>query len=207
MAAPAAIPESSGGFSPLNSSPASAQESSYVTQEPATTMTIGSLALADPTPQTSPEFGPQIVPPPMPPIPPSLASPKSETDDTIDPIRQAVVQSLTAGGHSTAAILLEDGKWILEPSQVRIEVGAKATMIRITFNTQAEKLIRAGLTQAGAPSRFLIVPGEGLASTSGPTKRQAPVGSIEAEARSNPLVLQAQSLFNAEIVTVVDLRT
>ena len=80
-------------------------------------------------------------------------------------------------------------------------------MIRITFNAQAEKLIRAGLTQAGAPSRFLIVPGEASTASSSPVKRAAPQGSIEAEARNNPLVLQAQSLFNAEIVTVVDLRT
>jgi DNA polymerase-3 subunit gamma/tau len=135
------------------------------------------------------------------------AATDAASDSKIDPIREAVVQSLTAGGHGTAAILLEDGKWTLEPSSVRIEVGAKATMIRITFNPQAEKLIRAGLSQAGAPSRFLIVPGEGLASGSSPVKRQAPQGSIEAEARNNPLVLQAQSLFNAEIVSVVDLRT
>jgi DNA polymerase-3 subunit gamma/tau len=140
-------------------------------------------------------------------IPASVPSEAATTDEAIEPIRAAVVQSLTAGGHGTAAILLEDGKWTLEPSSIRIEVGAKATMIRITFNPQAEKLIRAGLTQAGAPSRFLIVPGDALASSGAPVKRQAPVGSIEAEARNNPLVLQAQSLFNAEIVSVVDLRT
>ena len=41
---------------------------------------------------------------------------------------------VTAGGHSTAAVLLEDGKWIIEGSSVRIEINAKPTMIRITFN-------------------------------------------------------------------------
>jgi len=164
-------------------------------------MTHGSLALAeDPIPQPKP--GPEIVP--------SLAaqaedqSVSAETNNATDPIRNAVVEALTQGGHATAATILDDGKWTLEPSSVRIEVGAKATMIRITFNAAAEKLIRQALTATGAPSRFLIVPGE--ASTSGPAKVRIPLGSIENEARSNPLVLQAQSLFNAEIVTVVDLR-
>ncbi len=130
----------------------------------------------------------------------------SATTDS-DHLRQAVAESLAANGHSTAATLLSDARWLLEPSSVRIEVNAKPTMIRLTFNAAAEKLIRAALTQAGAPSRFLIVPGEGLTSSGTAAKPAAPQGSIEAEARANPLVLHAQSLFNAEIVSVVDLRT
>jgi DNA polymerase-3 subunit gamma/tau len=166
------------------------------------------LALADPAEESSIsdepsiETGPQIVPLPPPTPPVSIAA---ASDDNIDPIRAAVVQSLNAGGHSTAATLVEDGKWTLEPSSVRIEVGAKATMIRLTFNAAAEKLIRAGLAQAGAPTRFTIVSGEALIGA-GPAKRSAPQGSIDAEARSNPLVVQAQSLFQAEIVSVIDLR-
>ena len=144
------------------------------------------------------ESGPQIVP--------SLAAVAAASDDETNAIRQAVAQALTAGGHATAAVLLEDAKWTIEGSTVRIEVNAKPTMIRITFNAAAEKLIRQALTQSGAPSRFMIVPGEGLAA-SGPAKVRAPLGSIENEARANPLVVQAQSVFNAEIVTVVDLRT
>jgi DNA polymerase III subunit gamma/tau len=175
--------------------------------EPAT---VGALALADQSEdplaiEPTVEYRPQIVPPQgPPPTPPATAS--ADPDD-IDPIRTAVTQALNAGGHSTAAVLLEDAKWTIEGSSVRIEVNAKPTMIRITFNASAEKLIRQALTQAGAPSRFMIVPGEGLTSSNGPAKVRAPQGSIEAEARTNPLVVQAQSLFNAEIVTVVDLRT
>jgi DNA polymerase-3 subunit gamma/tau len=145
------------------------------------------------------ESGPQIVP--------SLAAVAAASDDETNAIRQAVAQALTAGGHATAAVLLEDAKWTIEGSTVRIEVNAKPTMIRITFNAAAEKLIRQALTQAGAPSRFMIIPGEGLTNSNGPAKSRAPLGSIENEARANPLVVQAQSVFNAEIVTVVDLRT
>jgi DNA polymerase III subunit gamma/tau len=174
--------------------------------EPAT---VGALALADSGEETPlpvepiVESGPQIVPPPIPPELPAAASPD---DDAVDLIRSAVAQSLNAGGHATAAVMIEDAKWIIEGSSVRIEVNAKPTMIRITFNAAAEKLIRQGLSQAGAPSRFMIVPGEGLASTGSSAKVRAPLGSIENEARTHPLVVQAQALFNAEIVTVVDLR-
>jgi len=200
------------GFSPAisaaTSSGALAPEVSSLsasTSRPITTETtaVGLLELpetSEEAPQAEPvaESGPQIVP--------SLAATAVASDDT-DPIRHAVAQALTAGGHSTAAVLIEDGKWTIEGSSVRIEVNAKPTMIRITYNAAAEKLIRQALTQAGAPSRFMIVPGEGLTSSSGPAKSRAPQGSIEAEARANPLVVQAQSLFNAEIVIVVDLRT
>jgi DNA polymerase-3 subunit gamma/tau len=103
--------------------------------------------------------------------------------------------------------MVDEGKWTIEGSSVRIEVGAKATMIRLTFNAAAEKLIRQGLAQAGAPSRFLIVPGSAnTGSSSAPNKVRAPLGSIEKEARANPLVVQAQSIFHAEICSVVDLR-
>jgi DNA polymerase-3 subunit gamma/tau len=135
-----------------------------------------------------------------------ISGPTISADANTDPARTAVVEALNTGGHATAATLIDDGKWTIEGSSVRIEVNAKATMIRLTFNAAAEKLIRQGLSQAGAPSRFMIVPGEGLTSSGASAKVRAPLGSIENEARSNPLVVQAQAVFNAEIVTVVDLR-
>jgi DNA polymerase-3 subunit gamma/tau len=205
-------PEAMGALAPgTGSAPTVISQPAPTSSLPPEQATVGALALANQSEypiaaEPITESGPQIVPPQgPPPIFPTTATDNSPDD--IDPIRQAVAQALVAGGHATAAILLEDGKWTIEGSSVRIEVNAKPTMIRITFNAAAEKLIRQGLSQAGAPSRFLVVPGEGLAGSSGPTKSRAALGSIEQEARTNPLVVQAQSLFNAEIVTVVDLRT
>jgi len=159
---------------------------------------VGLLELPEELPEvkTTQESVPQIVP--------SLAA--SEDTSSTDSIRSAVAQALSANGHATAAVLIEDGRWIIEASSLRIEVNAKATMIRLTFNAGAEKLIRQALTQAGAPTRFMIVPGEGLTSSGGAPKVRAPLGAIDTEARTHPLVIQAQSLFNAEIVSVVDLR-
>jgi len=181
--------------------------------------TLGALALAaeadesdqidssEPPAESVLEIGPQIVPPILasaPPSPPAASNSPDEPDT--EAIRSAVVQSLAAGGHQTAATLIDDGRWNVEGSAVRIEVNSRPKMISLTFNAAAEKLIRQGLAQAGAPTRFMIVPGDGLASTGGAAKVRAPLGSIENEARNHPLVVQAQALFNAEIVTVVDLR-
>jgi DNA polymerase-3 subunit gamma/tau len=89
---------------------------------------------------------------------------------------------------------------------VRIEVNAGQKMIGITFNAAAEKLIRQGLAEAGAPTRFMLISAKGQIGPATGARTRAPLGSIENEARNHPLVIQAQSLFNAEIVTVVDLR-
>jgi len=193
---------------PVSSSPASTSPDAFTASAPIApapslslvpeiaTATAGALALAEPVEESAPaaETGPQIVPP--------LAAASENSEE----IRNAVAQALSSGGHATAAVLIEDGKWIIEGSSVRIEVNAKATMIRLTFNAAAEKIIRQALSQAGAPSRFLIVSGEGLTSSGAAPRVRAPLGSIENEARNHPLVAQAQTLFNAEIVSVVDLR-
>ena len=167
-------------------------------------VTDGALALselADTLVQPSP--GPELLPSILPPTPHPTPTP---ADLATDPIREAVAQLLDAHGHATAAAMIDDGQWTIEGSSVRIAVNAKATMIRLTFNAAAEKLVRQALTQAGAPSRFLIVPSQGATPGAAASKPRIQTGSIDAEARSNPLVLQAQAIFNAEICSVVDLR-
>jgi DNA polymerase-3 subunit gamma/tau len=171
----------------------------------ATETTTGSPALDNQAqntpPHPEPESGIRIVPPPS----PTTAAVASTSEDP-DPIRAAVVEALAANGHSTAAVMIDDAQWTIEGGGVKIAVNAKPTMIRITFNAAADRIIRQALSQAGAPSRFMIVPGEGTASNAA-TKPRIPTGSVEAEARSHPLVTEAQKIFNAEIVSVVDLRT
>ncbi|MGA2046817.1 MAG: hypothetical protein ABSG96_03950, partial [Terracidiphilus sp.] len=62
------------------------------------------------------------------------------------------------------------------------------------------------LQRLGAPARFMVVPGEGVAS-SGPASSASPVaGSIQEAALNNPLVQRAKDIFKAEVLSVVDLR-
>jgi DNA polymerase-3 subunit gamma/tau len=125
---------------------------------------------------------------------------------SIEAIRHAVGCALVEGGHVSAAQLLGAGEWKLDGGSLRIEVsGMGKKMLALTINAVAEKIIRQELQRLGAPSRFLVVPGEGAAQAAAPMA--APVaGSIQEAALANPLVQRAREIFKAEVRSVVDLR-
>ncbi len=126
----------------------------------------------------------------------------------LDAMREAAVEALGAAGHTTAATLLDAGAWTETPEAVRVDVGAKKTMLGLTVNAEAEKIIKAAVRpHAGEPSKpVLCVPGEGGAAVTKSAPRPAATGSVQALAMENPLVRQAQELFGAEVRSVVDLR-
>jgi len=125
----------------------------------------------------------------------------------IETLRLAVISALADAGHATAAQLLGAGAWTMEGTGLRIEVsGMGKKMLSLTVNAAAEKIIRQELQRLGAPSRFLVVPGEGpgTAAAAGPA---IPAGGIQEAALANPLVQRAKEIFKAEVRSVVDLRT
>jgi DNA polymerase-3 subunit gamma/tau len=123
-----------------------------------------------------------------------------------DSIRQAVVTALAAQGHATASQLLGTGSWKLDGASLRIEVpGMGKKMLALTVNAAAEKIIRQELQNLSAPTRFLVVPGEG--SVAAPAAAAAPAaGSVEEAALAHPMVQRAKEIFHAEVRSVVDLR-
>jgi DNA polymerase-3 subunit gamma/tau len=125
---------------------------------------------------------------------------------TIDVLRHAIGSALVNAGHNSAAQLLGAATWLLETSSLRIEVpGVGKKMLTLTVNAAAEKIIRHELQRLGAPSRFMVLPGEGAAQPDAPMA--APLaGSIQEAALANPLVQRAQEIFKAEVRSVVDLR-
>jgi DNA polymerase-3 subunit gamma/tau len=137
----------------------------------------------------------------------SAAAPQITEAPNLETLRLAVISALADAGHPSAAQLLGAGSWSLDGSSLRIEVpGIGKKMLSLTVNAAAEKIIRQELQRLGAPSRFLIVPGEGSAAGAAP----APVpvaGSIQETALANPLVQRAREIFKAEVRSVVDLRT
>jgi DNA polymerase-3 subunit gamma/tau len=139
-------------------------------------------------------------------IAPAMQKESSGTPSA-DALRQAVAAALDTAGHASAAQLLGAGNWILDAASLRIEVaGMGKKMLSLTVNAAAEKIIRQELQRLGAPSRFMVVPGEGSAA---PVAAQmaAPVrGSIQEAALENPLVQRAKEIFKAEVRSVVDLR-
>ena len=139
---------------------------------------------------------------------PSAATSAGTAD--VDTLRQAVVQALAEGGHQSASALLGSGAWTIDGSNLRIEVaGMGKKMLSLTVNAAAEKIIRQELQKLGGPARFMVVPGEGPAagSGSGPAMAAPLAGSVQEEALNHPLVQRAKEIFNAEVRSVVDLRT
>jgi DNA polymerase-3 subunit gamma/tau len=126
---------------------------------------------------------------------------------SIDGIRHAVGCALVEAGHVSAAQLLGAGAWAIDGGNLRIEVtGMGKKMLALTVNGAAEKIIRQELQKLGAPPRFLVVPGEGAASTAAAPMALPLAGSVQEAALANPLVQRARAIFNAEVRSVVDLR-
>jgi DNA polymerase-3 subunit gamma/tau len=121
-------------------------------------------------------------------------------------LREVVTAALDEQGHNTAASLLGAGRWKLDQEgAIQVEVGVKKTMLGLTMNAEAWKIVREALRLAGATQKMTVAPGEG-ADPASASPRVWSRDSIEAVALGNPLVRQAQELFQAEVRSVLDLR-
>ncbi|HEV2272577.1 MAG TPA: DNA polymerase III subunit gamma/tau [Acidobacteriaceae bacterium] len=145
---------------------------------------------------------------PAPASTPDEISPRSLPSDSIDldRAREAVASALDGSGHNTAAALLSAGRWsVQDDGSLQAEVGIKKTMLGLTMNAEAWKIVREALSGIGVKQKMTVIPGEGSGNTSG-APRPPISGSIQALALENPLVRQAQEIFRAEVRSVVDLR-
>jgi DNA polymerase III subunit gamma/tau len=76
----------------------------------------------------------------------------------------------------------------------------------MVINTEAEKLIKAALRDAGAGAlKLVLLPGV-KSATAAKKPKAVKAGSVQAMAMEHPIVQRAQTLFNAEIQSVIDLR-
>jgi DNA polymerase III subunit gamma/tau len=132
-------------------------------------------------------------------------SPAAAAPD-LDQLRDLVAAALDEQGHNTAASLLSAGRWKLdEEGAIQVEVGVKKTMLGLTMNGEAWKIVRDALRTAGATQKMTVVPGDtGEPASASP--RVFSRDSIEAVALGNPLVRHTQELFHAEVRSVLDLR-
>jgi len=124
----------------------------------------------------------------------------------VEALRHAVGSALVDAGHNSAAQLLGAATWNFDGGHLRIEApGMGKKMLALTVNAAAEKIIRQELQRMGAPTRFLVVPGEGGAAGAAPVATPL-AGSIQEAALSHPLVQRAKEILKAEVRSVVDLR-
>jgi DNA polymerase-3 subunit gamma/tau len=135
-----------------------------------------------------------------------IAEPTEVAETNLDKLRDVVTAALDEQGHNTAASLLGAGRWKLDADgAIQVEVGVKKTMLGLTMNGDAWKIVRDALRGAGASQKMTVVPGE-TADPASESPRVRSRDSIEAVALGNPLVRQAQEMFHAEVRSVLDLR-
>jgi DNA polymerase III subunit gamma/tau len=131
--------------------------------------------------------------------PPSLHSSEA--------FKQASVNALTsAKNQDAAADALADAEWTVAGSELRVQTELSKTMLPMVVNGEAEKIVKAALRDAGAGAlKLVLLPGVKKEKTD--KKARAPrSGSAQAKAMEHPIVQRAQTLFNAEIRSVIDLR-
>ncbi len=126
-------------------------------------------------------------------------------------LRDGICGALESSGHNTAAALLSSGVWTEADDKIRVEVQIKKTMLGLTMNPEAEKIVKSAAREAGYSGAVSVVSAaNGSEATNGsqspPAKRPAMAGSVQAEALAHPLVKQALELFNGEVRSVLDLR-
>ena len=129
-----------------------------------------------------------------------------DTVPGLDRIRDAVCAALEREGHNTASHLLQAGSWRENAGAVEVEVGIKKTMLGLTMNAQAEKICREAMRSIGEARKLVVLPGENGGGGQNVAPKAVVQGSIQAAALENPLVRQAQELFQAEVRSVLDLR-
>jgi DNA polymerase III subunit gamma/tau len=121
-------------------------------------------------------------------------------------LQKVAIEALSgARNQETASDALADAEWAVEGSEVRVQTELSKTMLPMVINAEAEKLVRAALRNAGAGAlKLVLLPGAKTTTEKKP--RAAKSGSAQAKAMEHPIVQRAQTLFNAEVRTVIDLR-
>ncbi len=119
--------------------------------------------------------------------------------------KAAVDALMAAKNQDTAADALADAEWVVAEGEVRVQTELSKTMLPMVINAEAEKIVRTAVRDAGAGAmKLVLLPGVKKATAK---KARAPrSGSAQAKAMEHPIVQRAQTLFNAEVRSVIDLR-
>jgi DNA polymerase III subunit gamma/tau len=123
-------------------------------------------------------------------------------------LQRAAVDALSAAkNQDTPADALDAAEWTVIDGEVRVQTELSKTMLPMVVNGEAEKLVKNALRDAGAGAlKLVLLSGTKNAAAATKKPRAAKSGSAQAKAMEHPIVQRAQTLFNAEIRSVIDLR-
>jgi DNA polymerase-3 subunit gamma/tau len=126
-------------------------------------------------------------------------SPASEQD----PLRQAVLDALTEGGHRMLASMLAAGEWQVVGNELVVKVASSETVIDMSLGADAKRLAIATASGVlGRAVKLKVVPGD--PRSVGPTR--VPANGGRGRAEQDPIVRRMKEKFGAEIRTIIDYR-
>ena len=129
--------------------------------------------------------------------------PAPATSEDAEAAQHAVVDTLAAAKHSSAADAMADAVWTIADGTATIQTELSQTMLPTVINAAAEKIVRDTLRAAGI-RKVTLLPGA-VKPAAEKKPKPARSGSVHAKALEHPMVQAAQKLFSAEIQTVIDL--
>jgi DNA polymerase-3 subunit gamma/tau len=146
-------------------------------------------------------------PPEVPVAPKATENSQPESLNSAAAFQKLATEALNgAKSQSSAADALDDAEWTIESGEIRVQTGLSKTLLPMVINPEADKIVRAALRDAGAGTlKLVLLPGAPVAAAA-KKPRAAKTDSAQAKALEHPIVQRAQTLFNAEIRNVIDLR-
>ena len=120
-------------------------------------------------------------------------------------LRDAVLKAL--GNQQMLVSILEGAEWTLNGNSLLAKVAASATMIEMSFTSEARRIASAAASGlAGRPIKLQIEPGGVAQAGTSPRRAATPNGSARSRAEQDPVVQRMKEKFGAEIRTVIDYR-
>ena len=121
----------------------------------------------------------------------------------VESLRAAVLDALC--NQPVLVSMLEAAEWVLEGNTLLVRVASSATLIEMSFNSDARRIATAAASgRAGRPLKLQVQPGgTPQAAAARPASSN---GSARSRAEQDPIVQKMQEVFGAEIRTVIDYR-
>jgi DNA polymerase-3 subunit gamma/tau len=125
------------------------------------------------------------------PVPAPMPAPSADAVS----LQRAAIEALIHARQASASNALDASTWTVADNEVRVQTELSQTMLGITINPDAEKIVRGIIRAAGM--KLVLLPATAPKADAEPKKPRA--------AKEHPMVQAAQRLFDAEIQTVIDL--
>jgi DNA polymerase-3 subunit gamma/tau len=135
----------------------------------------------------------------------------SDSSESIDTLRAALINALESQGQHTGADLLAQGEWQLEGGQLTLRLPMSEKAIDLSLSADARRLLTQEASRVCGRSIKVILVGGGTAqavTTPHPTSGNGNGNGNGARQRAaeDPVVKRMQEKFGAEVRTVIDYR-